>query len=68
MPLDHPNKELLRRLVVNRASNTTLGTPLCKKAGYAPDIFLDLQIYITIAALRFRFSKVSVTLGPKIKY
>ena len=37
MPPDPPNKERLRRSVVNRASNTTLGTPLCKKTGYAPD-------------------------------
>ena len=36
IPPDPPNKERLRRSVVNRASNTTLGTPLCKKAGYAP--------------------------------
>ena len=35
-PPDPPYKELLRRSVVNRASNTTLGTTLCKKAGYAP--------------------------------
>ena len=38
MPPDPSNKERLRRSVVNRASKTTLGTPLCKKAGYAPDL------------------------------
>ena len=36
MPTEVPNKECLRRSVVNRASNTTLGSPLCKKPGYAP--------------------------------
>ena len=32
MPQDPSNKERLPRSVVNRASKTTLGTPLCKKA------------------------------------
>ena len=36
-----PNKERFRRSVVNRASNTTLGTPLCKMAGYAPNFCLN---------------------------
>ena len=31
MPQDPSNKEHLPRSVVNRASKTTLGTPLCKK-------------------------------------
>ena len=35
------NKERFRRSVVNRASNTTLGTPLCKMAGYAPNFCLN---------------------------
>ena len=36
-----PNKERFRRSVVNQASNTTLGTPLCKMAGYAPNFCLN---------------------------
>ena len=32
MPQDPCNKERLPRSVVNRASKTTLGTPLCKRA------------------------------------
>lgn len=36
MPPEPPSKERLQPSMVNRASNTTLGTPLCKKPGYAP--------------------------------
>ena len=33
-----PSKECLHRSIANRASNTTLGTPLCKNAGYVPEM------------------------------
>ena len=51
MPPDPSNKERLRRSIVNRASNTTLGTPLRKKAGYAPGVVCVISIVAVVCVV-----------------